>query len=184
MNRHTTTPHTTTPRVATKVARHHRIIEVLATNNVESQAQLGGFLADGGFEVTQATLSRDLDELGAVKLLGPNGQTSYAVPRDGGDPTPLVGQTQASNRMRLKRVVAELMSSVTSSANIVVLRTPPGAAQFLASTIDHSTVPDIIGTIAGDDTVLLVTRNARGGAAVARNFAAMGVRRSSPMTDF
>ena len=167
------------PRIATKVARHSHIVELLASNGVESQAQLGELLAGAGFEVTQATLSRDLDELSAFKVSGPSGHMVYAVPQDGGDPSPRLGETPASNRVRLERVVGELMSSATHSANIVVLRTPPGAAQYLASTIDHTAMPDIIGTIAGDDTVLLVTKDARGGAAVARDFAAMGARRSS-----
>ncbi len=168
-----------TPRIATKVARHSQIIELLVVNTVESQAQLGELLAQKGFGVTQATLSRDLDELGAYKVVDPNGHTVYAVPQDGGDSTPRLGETPSSMRTRLERVVGELLSSATHSANIVVLRTPPGAAQYLASAIDHTAMADIIGTIAGDDTVLLVTKDARGGSAVARDFAAMGAKKSA-----
>ena len=166
------------PRVATKVARHQRIIEVLETNEVESQAGLLALLAQWGFDVTQATLSRDLDELRAVKVTGSRGAQVYGIPRDGGDPSPQVSAADGG-RARLERVVGELLSGADHSGNIVVLRTPPGAAMYLASAIDHTTVPDVIGTVAGDDTVLVVSRDPRGGAALARQFAEMATRRGS-----
>lgn len=140
-------------KLATKVARHQRVIELLEHNEVQSQSQLLNLLAADGIDVTQATLSRDLDELRALKVHTESGVSVYAVPQDGGDPSP-VHQTADSARARLERVVAELLSSTDHSANIVILRTPPGAAQYLASVIDHTTMPDIIGTVAGDDTVL------------------------------
>ncbi len=165
-------------KLATKVARHQRVIELLEHNEVQSQSQLLNLLAADGIDVTQATLSRDLDELRALKVHTESGVSVYAVPQDGGDPSP-VHQTADSARARLERVVAELLSSTDHSANIVILRTPPGAAQYLASVIDHTTMPDIIGTVAGDDTVLVVSRDPRGGTRVAEQFAQMATRRGS-----
>jgi transcriptional regulator of arginine metabolism len=165
------------PRVATKVARHQRIIELLEHNEVDSQGRLLDLLREWGFDITQATLSRDLYELRATKVSGSHGTTIYAIPQDGGDPFPRVDGADSS-RARLERVIGELMSSADSSGNIVVLRTPPGAAQYLASTIDHTTFPDVIGTVAGDDTVLVVSRDSKGGAALAKRFADMAARRS------
>lgn len=165
-------------RITTKVARHQRIIALLERHEVGSQGQLMSMLADEGIEVTQATLSRDLDELRAFKVQVSNGATVYAVPSDGGDPSPTL-QSSDSARARLERVVAELLSSADHSGNIVILRTPPGAAQYLASAIDHTTMPDVLGTVAGDDTVLVVSRDPLGGSKVADQFASMATRRGS-----
>ena len=149
----------------TKAARHRRIVELLDRVEVGSQAALAELLAADGFVVTQATLSRDLDELGAVKLPTAGGDLVYAVPGEGGDGRPHAPDTDSS--ARLARVAQDVLVSVDSSANIVVLRTPPGGAQYLASAIDRSAWSEVIGTVAGDDTVLLVTRAPDGGAAVA-----------------
>lgn len=148
----------------TKAARRRRIVELLARSAVGSQAQLVELLAAEGFTVTQATLSRDLDDLRAVKLTNAAGAPVYAVPSEGGDtrPTPAPDTTS-----RLTRVAQDVLVSVDSSGNLVVLRTPPGGAQYLASAIDRSDWPQLIGTVAGDDTVLLITRDADGGADVA-----------------
>lgn len=165
-------------KLATKVARHQRIITLLERNEIHSQSQLLAMLADEGIDVTQATLSRDLDELRASKIQTKSGGSVYAVPQDGGDPAPVL-QTGDGARARLERVVGELLSSTDHSGNIVVLRTPPGAAQYLASVIDHTLMPEIIGTVAGDDTVLVVSRDSKGGARVANQFARMASRRGS-----
>ena len=149
----------------TRAARHRRIAELLDRVPVSSQAALAELLAADGFVVTQATLSRDLDELGAVKVLGGSGELVYALPAEGGDSRPHAPDTDST--ARLARVAQDVLVSVDSSANIVVLRTPPGGAQYLASAIDRSAWPEVIGTVAGDDTVLLVTRDPGGGAAVA-----------------
>lgn len=168
----------TTNKVATKTARLQRITEILEHHDVASQAQLLELLATAGFDVTQATLSRDLDELRAVKVRSADGGSVYAIPQDGGDPSPV--RTGADSGLaRLERIVGELLSSVDSSANIVILRTPPGAAQYLASVIDHSILPAIIGTVAGDDTVLVVTKDPDGGRDVAHQFATMTNRRGT-----
>lgn len=163
------------PKVASKVARQQCIQSLLEHNQVDSQATLLELLLKQGFEVTQATLSRDLDDLRAVKVAGRSGDLIYAVPQDGGDPFPAQA---GSSHTRLERLIAELLSSVDQSGNIVVLRTPPGAAQYLASTIDRTNTPDIIGTVAGDDTVLLITRDPKGGPRVAKQFADMATRRA------
>jgi transcriptional regulator of arginine metabolism len=149
----------------TKAARHRRIAEILERVPVGSQAALSALLAADGLGVTQATLSRDLDELGAVKVPTPEGELVYAIPAEGGDTRPQAPDTEST--ARLAKVAQDVLVAVDSSANIVVLRTPPGGAQYLASAIDRSDWPDVIGTVAGDDTVLLVTGAPDGGADVA-----------------
>ncbi len=149
----------------TRAARHRRIVELLDRVPVASQASLARLLGADGFVVTQATLSRDLDELGAVKMPTAGGELVYAVPGEGGDTRPQVPEPDSV--ARLAKVAQDVLVGVDSSANIVVLRTPPGGAQYLASAIDRSDWPDVIGTVAGDDTVLLVTRAPDGGGPVA-----------------
>ncbi|MBA2324453.1 MAG: arginine repressor [Actinomycetota bacterium] len=139
---------------ATRVARQARIVELIIRRAIRSQAELAALLASEGVEVTQATLSRDLDELGAVKLRGPEGGAPvYALPEDG-HPMRATG----SGASRLARLLGELLVSVDASGNLAVLRTPPGAAQFLASALDRAALHDVVGTIAGDDTILVVAR--------------------------
>lgn len=143
---------------ATKASRRRRIMDLLARQPVRSQSELAKLLAEMGVAVTQATLSRDLEELGAVKVRDEAGVLMYAAPPD---TAPIAAD-------RLNRALAELLVSAEHSANIVVLRTPPGAAQFLASALDRAALADIIGTVAGDDTVLVISRAADGAAAVAK----------------
>ncbi len=153
---------------ATKTARQQYIIEVLSRSAVRSQSELVDRLAEAGIAVTQATLSRDLDELGAVRVRNPAGHLVYALPGEGGDRTPRAApDAPAASEGRLARVCGELLVSAVASANLVVLRTPPGAAQFFASALDHAELGDILGTIAGDDTVLVVAKDPDGGASVA-----------------
>jgi transcriptional regulator of arginine metabolism len=156
-----------------KPARHQRIVGLLGQTRVRSQGELVALLAADGFQVTQATLSRDLDELGAVKVRDAQGGLCYAVPGEGGDTTPRPAPDEPGEVERLRRRCEDLLVSVDSSANIVILRTPPGGAQFLASTIDHTVLPEVMGTVAGDDTILLVTRDPLGGAAVAARLLAL-----------
>ena len=149
-----------------KAARHARIVAILGEWPVRSQAELAARLHEAGVHVTQATLSRDLDELGAVKLRTPDGGLPvYVIPEDG-SPLTARGVDDAPPH-RLARLVGELLTSAEASGNLVVLRTPPGAAQYLASAFDRAGLPDIIGTIAGDDTILVVTRDPSGGQALA-----------------
>jgi transcriptional regulator of arginine metabolism len=163
----------------TKAARHARIIEVLTRNTVHSQGELARILADEGVDVTQATLSRDLVEIGAVRLRADDGALIYAVPGEGGDRIPRshsVGTETFSGR--LTRIAQELLVSAEASANLVVVRTPPGAAQYLASAIDHADWKSILGTVAGDDSILVITRDPTGGHDVAEALLALTERRS------
>ncbi len=226
----------------TKAARQARIAAILAREQVHSQEQLAGLLSQyTGMHVTQATLSRDLDELGVVRLRAAGGTLVYALPADPGGHGSLAGTslagpgidypergrqapgpsvtpvgadvppgaaadpaqaasgpggaagTAAADREagggapssaaasgaspRLVRYLKELLTSAEASANLVVLRTPAGAAQFLASAIDHTTWPSILGTVAGDDTVLVIARDPNGGEALAEDFRRLAERR-------
>ena len=163
---------------ATKAARHEQIAGILAQSQVHSQEELAALLAGRGVRVAQATLSRDLEEIGAVRLRGPGGALVYALPNGPGGPGSrpggVGGQEAAESEGAegaftgtLPRVAAELLVSAEASANLVVLRTPAGGAQLLASALDHAGWPAILGTVAGDDTVLVITRDPTGGAAVA-----------------
>jgi transcriptional regulator of arginine metabolism len=140
-----------------RTQRQRRIVELLTAHEVRSQGELSDLLLAEGTDVTQATLSRDLVEVGAVKVR--RGRTLvYAVPNDGGDLTS-VGSIH-SDSTRLRRACEELLVSVTPAQNLIVLRTPPGAANYLASAIDQTRDPQVLGTIAGDDTILIVTSRA------------------------
>jgi transcriptional regulator of arginine metabolism len=156
----------------TKSARHQRIIELVTHHEVHSQTELADLLASEGLRVTQATLSRDLVELDALKVRSASGALVYAVPGEGGDRRRQTGETAAAVQ-RLSRLCGELLVSAEASANLVVLRTPPGGAQYLASAFDKAEVPDILGTIAGDDTVLVIGREPSDGDALARRFLAL-----------
>jgi len=158
-----------------RAARQQRIIEILEHTAVRSQPELQELLAADGYDVTQATLSRDLVEVGAVKVrMGRS--LVYAVPAEGGDPTPRPAADPAEYDARLKRLCEELLVSATSSGNLALLRTPPGAANYLASAIDKTEVQrraGIIGTVAGDDTVLVIAADVDGGALVAERLLAL-----------
>ncbi|WP_082566058.1 arginine repressor [Arthrobacter sp. Soil782] len=159
-----------TGQPTTKIARQARITALLTAQSVRSQSELAELLADDGLQVAQATLSRDLVELGAVRVRGKDGALVYAVPGEGGGRAPQSGVTQEILDSRLSRLCGELLVTAEASGNLVVLRTPPGAANFLALAIDHSVMPSVLGTIAGDDTILLVSRDPSGGAEVAARF--------------
>jgi arginine repressor len=235
---------------ATKAARQARIAAILAMEQVHSQEQLAGLLDRyAGMHVAQATLSRDLDELGVVRLRAADGSLVYALPgepggpgarpgagldypertppspapsvapgaeltRDAAEPAtgpprpgpprtgpPRPGPPAAADgdepasaaggqadeppggagspvaTTRLARYLNELLTSAEASANLVVLRTPAGAAQFLASVIDHAAWPAILGTVAGDDTVMVISRDPAGGDALAADFRRLAERR-------
>jgi transcriptional regulator of arginine metabolism len=139
---------------ATKAARHARIVSLIRDTSVRAQTDLADLLAADGIQVTQATLSRDLEELGAVKVRAADGSSAYVIPEDGAAPLRAAESTPA----RLQRLLRELLNQADASGNLVVLRTPPGAAQFLASALDRAGLPEVVGTIAGDDTILVVAR--------------------------
>ncbi len=152
----------TTPEV-TRAARQARIVTTLSSAEVRSQSELAALLAADGIEVTQATLSRDLEELGAVKLRGADGGVGcYVVPEDG---SPLRGVSGGT--ARLSRLLNELLVGTDATGNLAVLRTPPGAADYLASAIDRAALPCVVGTIAGDDTIFVAAREPMTGAELA-----------------
>ena len=209
----------------TKAARHAQIAGILEQAAVRSQDELADWLARRGVRVTQTTLSRDLEELGAVRLRGPDGALFYALPgvpggpgshpggltesmtgrsgedgrADGGGSVsepgatagsaaaglpgqagrtgPEHGGVAAEPRARLARAAAELLVAAEASANLVILRTPAGAAQFLASVLDHASWPSILGTVAGDDTVLVIARDPAGGEELAQALLRLAERR-------
>ena len=158
---------------ATKSARQSLIVDLLTRQPVRSQTELGELLSQAGLHVTQATLSRDLVELDAVKVRAPGGVLVYAVPAEGGDRTPRAAPETGASEARLARLCTDLLVSAQATANLVVLRTPPGAAPLLASAIDKAGLPDLLGSIAGDDTVLVIVGEPNGGDAVARRFTAL-----------
>jgi transcriptional regulator of arginine metabolism len=134
--------------MTTKVQRQQAISRLIAKHPVTSQPQLLEYLADEGMVATQATVSRDLEDLGAVKVRVPGGETVYAIPEY--EPARLAPEDH------LRRVMGEWVAEVRCSDNIVVLKTPPGCAHVVASALDRSSVAGLIGTVAGDDTLLCV----------------------------
>lgn len=163
----------------TRAARQARIVELVSSRGVRSQTELARLLSSEGIEVTQATLSRDLDELGAVKLRGPDGGAAvYVIPEDGSPVRGVRGGTS-----RLSRLLGELLVGAEGSGNLTVLRTPPGAAQFLASAIDRAALLEAVGTIAGDDTVIVVAREPVTGADLAERFTEMAAGEKNSIPD-
>ncbi len=161
----------TEPRIpATKAARQQLIVDLLGKEAVRSQGELVELLTSHGVHSTPSTVSRDLVELDAVRVRHSDGSLVYAVPGEGGDRTPRAAEDSVASQGRLQRLARDLVVSADASANLVVLRTPPGAAQYLASAIDHTAQPEILGTIAGDDTVMLICRDPLGGPGVAARF--------------
>lgn len=141
------------PLPTTKVARHATIQMLLEDEEISSQAQLRERLKANGIDVTQATLSRDLLELRATKVRTPSGRQVYSL--SNGE----IGENQGYDG-RLARWCQEVLLKVDHAMNQVVLRTPPGAAQMLAAAIDQGQLEGVIGTIAGDDTILLICQDA------------------------
>ncbi len=143
-----------------KPQRQHRITKLLESQPIANQAHLLELLNAEGVVATQATLSRDLDELGAVKVRIPGGAMAYAIPEHG-------KERSASGDDHLRRLMGEFVVDVAHSVNLVVLRTPPGSAHVVASAVDRSSFTGVLGTVAGDDTILLVCAESVGGATVA-----------------
>jgi transcriptional regulator of arginine metabolism len=142
--------------MSTVIARRAQAIALIKAGKISSQGDLVKELKKSGFAVTQTTASRDLDEIGAVR--GRNGYT--------------IAESDDDSIARSMPLPSDLILSVEASGNLAVVRTPPGGAQFLASSLDHSGISSIIGTIAGDDTVLVVSRKASGGAELAKELLA------------
>lgn len=148
-----------------KPQRQHRIERILERNAVTSQGMVVELLAAEGVVATQATVSRDLEELGAIKVRTSGGESVYAVPDQ--------PKERIAPEDHLRRVMGEWVVEVAHSANLVVLRTPPGSAHVVGSAIDRAGLPDVLGTVAGDDTVLLVATARAGGAKVAKHLSGL-----------
>jgi transcriptional regulator of arginine metabolism len=156
----------TSPIPTTRLAKHqrqHRIARLLERQPVNSQSQLVELLAADGVVATQATVSRDLEELGAIKIRALGGESVYAIPE-----LPQDHHTPADH---LRRVLSDWVVEVSHSHNLIVLRTPPGSAHVVASAIDRATVAGVLGTVAGDDTILVVAEERASGAGVAQRLA-------------
>lgn len=149
-------------------ARRAKAISLIKSGVIHSQSDLVKQLKKSGFAVTQATASRDLEEIGAVRGRNSEGESIYKI-----------ADSDDESISRTMPVPSTLILSVESSGNLAVVRTPPGGAQLLASSLDHSGISDIIGTIAGDDTVLVVSRKATGGAQLAKELLAYGTNKKS-----
>ncbi len=158
---------------ATKAARQRLIVDLLASRPVRSQSELAELLSGSGVSVNQATLSRDLVELDAVKVRSAGGALVYAV-SPAADQAPAA--EAAGSQVRLGRLCAELLLSARAAANVVVLRTPPGAAQFLASALDRAADSGVVGTLAGDDTVLVISTDPGAASAVAERLVRLAER--------
>ena len=144
--------------MSSKVQRQQAIARLIAKHAVTNQPQLVDLLDGEGIAATQATVSRDLEDLGAVKVRVPGGDTVYAIPEY--EPARLAPEDQ------LRRVMGEWVAEVRNSGHLVVLRTPPGCAHVVASALDRSGLSAILGTVAGDDTLLCVAEEGLGGDAL------------------
>ncbi len=156
---------------SSRAARQARILALIESGSISSQAELAELLAAEDIIVSQGTLSKDLVDIGAVRVRGAAGGLVYAPP--GAE----YASDRATSEARLARICADVLLSADASANLAVLKTPPGAAQYFASAIDRVGYDDIVGTIAGDDTVMIIAREATGGSALADFFVDMAKAR-------
>jgi transcriptional regulator of arginine metabolism len=137
-----------------KAQRQHRIARLLAEETITNQSRLVELLADAGITATQATVSRDLEEMGAIKVRAPGGVTIYAIPE--------LPTDQLAPEDHLRRVLGEWLVDVDRSGDLVVLRTPPGSAHVVASALDRAGLTNLVGTVAGDDTLLAIAAQGAG----------------------
>lgn len=135
------------------------IVRLIGQHPITSQPQLLELLGDEGLAVTQATVSRDLEDLGAVKVRMPGSDPVYAIPE--------YEPARQAPHDHLRRVMGEWVAEVRSSGTLVVLRTPPGCAHVVGSALDRSNLDGLLGTVAGDDTLLCVADESVGGVALA-----------------
>jgi transcriptional regulator of arginine metabolism len=150
-------------------ARRRAIRRILMTRHITRQGDLVEQLLEEGFGVTQATVSRDLAEMGAVKRRSSDGLLGYTLPEE---PTPLNGSSEI-----VARVLAQFAHTITSTGSLVVIKTPPGAAQVVAGAVDGAALEGVLGTVAGDDTLLVVVDEHAGGWRVAMELERLGVGR-------
>jgi transcriptional regulator of arginine metabolism len=143
-----------------KPQRQHRIAKLLEDQLVTNQAQLVELLAEASIVVNQATVSRDLEDLGAIKVRVPGGETAYAIPA--------LPSQQVAPEDTLRRVLGEWVVELARSGDLVVLRTPPGSAHVVASALDRAGPANVLGTVAGDDTLLVIAMEGKGASVEAR----------------
>lgn len=143
-----------------KPQRQHRIAKLLEDQLVTNQAQLVELLAADSIVVNQATVSRDLEDLGAIKVRVPGGETAYAIPA--------LPSQQVAPEDTLRRVLGEWVVELARSGDLVVLRTPPGSAHVVASALDRAGPANVLGTVAGDDTLLVIATAGKGASVEAR----------------
>ncbi len=132
----------------TKTSRQHRIVQLLGETPVSSQGQLVELLEAEGIEATQATVSRDLEDIGAIKVRVPGGDLVYGLPEHSNE--------TVAPEDHLRRVLSDWVADVNSSHNLVVVKTPPGSAHVVASALDRSGLDGVLGTVAGDDSIMIV----------------------------
>ena len=152
-----------------KTSRQHLIVRLLAEHAVASQQQLVDLLAASDVAATRATVSRDLDSLGAVKVRVPGGRTVYAIPEHPVD--------QIAPEEHLRRVMGDWVADIGSSGNLAVVRTPPGSAHVVASALDRAGLEEVLGTVAGDDSLIVVATDGTPGSDLAerlRGLAGLG----------
>ena len=142
-----------------KAQRQHRVSQLLSERPVGSQGELVELLGHLGIVATQATVSRDLEDLGAIKVRVPGGDLVYAIPE--------LPSEQVAPHEHLRRVLGEWVVGVAPSYNLVLLRTPPGSAHVVASALDRSGLDGVLGTVAGDDTILVVAAEGEAGTTLA-----------------
>jgi transcriptional regulator of arginine metabolism len=149
-----------------KNRRQYLVARLLAERQVASQEQLVELLAQSGVQATQATVSRDLEDLGAVKVRVPGcDRLVYAIPE--------LPREQPAPLEHLRRVLGEWVVDLAASQNLVVLRTPPGSAHVVGSALDRARLEGVVGTVAGDDTLLVVAEEGLGGARLAARLRAL-----------
>ena len=137
--------------VVDRAGRRRLIRDLVSSHEVTAQAELVALLAANGVEATQATVSRDLEDLGIAKYRGADGRTTYVLPDSSG----------------VAQMLRQFARSIESSGNLAVVRTPPGAAAAVGSAIDNADLPGVLATVQGDDTLLIVARNGVSGSDIA-----------------
>jgi len=132
-----------------KYNRHAKIIEIIENNVVETQEELAEKLKESGFDVTQATVSRDIKELRLIKVLDENGRYKYAT----------IYSPDSNISTKLRTIFSESVTKIDFAGNIIVIKTLSGMAQAAAAAIDSMNLSEIVGCIAGDDTIMVVVRS-------------------------
>ena len=150
-----------------KRQRQQAILELVRREPLASQQAILDRLRELGYEITQPTVSRDLDELGLARIRDASGHLRYAAPQE----TAPLGRED-----ELRRVLQEFALGIVASGNLVVVRTPPGAANAVAQVLDRVEIDDVIGTVAGDDTILVVAREGVRGRTVQRRLERLSQR--------